>query len=233
MLENPNLLGSLPFFAGVDDAALVALSTFAKTRNVKAGQVLAREGDTLQNLMFVISGRLVLLELAEDGRIIGRGLFGPGQAVGMITLIDGKPGFHLVQAVEDVELLTMPMPTARQFVMDRPLLQDRLLQMLASVLRQHHKEKAMLSLPNAFHRVFSQINLLATEGDAGSPTPLPKQQEIASTVNTSRETVSRALQMLIKSGVLSKQGHQIVIKRVDALQRLAAEGPDALKTIDK
>ena len=47
-------------------------------------------------------------------------------------------------------------------------------------------------------------------------------------VNTSRETVSRALQILIKNGVLTKNGHQLHIQQSETLKKLAHDGLDAL-----
>ena len=108
---------------------------------------------------------------------------------------------------------------------------ERLLKLLAASIRHSSTEKSMLSLPNAFHRVFVQIQQLSEGTAAGQPlSHLPKQQELASIVNTSRETVSRALQLLVKSGVLAKVGHQVVIKEEGLLKRLASDGPDALPT---
>ena len=43
-------------------------------------------------------------------------------------------------------------------------------------------------------------------------------------VNTSRETVSRALQMLVKNGILIKHGHRFVVQHTDQLKQLAASG---------
>lgn len=57
---------------------------------------------------------------------------------------------------------------------------------------------------------------------------MPRQQDIAAMVNTSREKVSRALQLLIKNDVLTKSGHQLHIQQSDALKKLAADGLDAL-----
>jgi DNA-binding GntR family transcriptional regulator len=62
---------------------------------------------------------------------------------------------------------------------------------------------------------------------------LPNQKEIASMVNTSRETVSRALQVLIKSGALAKSGHQIVVNKQDLMDKLAVDGLDALDVVKK
>jgi len=106
------------------------------------------------------------------------------------------------------------------------ILANRFLQLSADSIRRLEQARVMLSLPNAFHRVFMQINLLSA-GSNSALTSLPKQQDIAHSVNTSRETVSRALQILIKSGVLRKVGHQIVIKQADALKKLAADGPQS------
>ena len=87
----------------------------------------------------------------------------------------------------------------------------------------------MLSLPNAFHRVFVQLHLLTNSAsEQRASNIIPRQQDIASMVNASRETVSRALQALIKHGVLTKSGHQIQITSSALLNQLAQEGPQAL-----
>ena len=89
----------------------------------------------------------------------------------------------------------------------------------------------MLSLPNAFHRIFVQLNLLTkTASEQRSGNIIPRQQDLANMVNTSRETVSRALQALIKHGVLTKSGHQIQIIQSELLHQLAQDGPEALST---
>jgi DNA-binding FadR family transcriptional regulator len=88
----------------------------------------------------------------------------------------------------------------------------------------------MLSLPNAFHRVFVQINLLAnSDAKEQSTKIIPRQQDLANMVNTSRETVSRALQTLIKQGILSKNGHQISVEQSELLNQLAQNGPQLLE----
>jgi CRP-like cAMP-binding protein len=99
--------------------------------------------------------------------------------------------------------------------------------MSADSIRRLEQGRALLSLPNAFHRVFVQINLLSSDAETGL-TNLPKQRDIASAVNTSRETVSRALKLLIKNGVLNKAGNNIVIKQADTLKRLAIDGLEAI-----
>ena len=54
---------------------------------------------------------------------------------------------------------------------------------------------------------------------------LPTHQEIAIMVNTSRETVTRALSSLVAAGVVEKDMRRLLIRKPDALKRLAEEGP--------
>jgi DNA-binding GntR family transcriptional regulator len=47
---------------------------------------------------------------------------------------------------------------------------------------------------------------------------LPTQQDISIMINTSRETVSRALQVLIQSGVVEKDLRRLIIRKPEALR---------------
>lgn len=235
---DPSFISSLPFFEGFSEEDVLALTSVAQTKLVKTGEMVAQAGETLNFLVFVSAGCLQVHEISEDGRIIGIGSVKPGEGIGWLQLIDALPLTSSVHAVEATTLTLIPMPVAQKLALTRPLFIERLLKLLAKSIRQAQSEKAMLSLPNAFHRVIVQLKNLSNDhtaalADEQSLQHLPKQHELASIVNTSRETVSRALQLLIKNGVLSKDGHNIVIERGDLLNKLVSEGPDALKTLQK
>ena len=90
----------------------------------------------------------------------------------------------------------------------------------------------MLTLPSAFQRICFQISSLSSQADSDwreDVSALPKQHDLASAANTTRETVSRTLQLLIKAGIISKVGHKVVVKRRDLLKRLAYDGPESLQ----
>ena len=231
MTQRTFSLAEIPLLNGLPDADLQELAAVSQARTLQAGQHLIKAGEIPAFLIFVLDGRLQAHELSPDGRVIGLHVLNKWDAIGWLSLIDGQPTSSTINALEPTHLLLIPMAVAQRLVLTRPLVIERLLKLLAAQIRHATAEKAMLSLPNAFHRVFVQVNQLSAETPAGQPLDhLPKQHELASIVNTSRETVSRALQMLVKSGVLTKVGHQIVIKESDALQKLASDGPDALPT---
>jgi CRP-like cAMP-binding protein len=151
--------------------------------------------------------------------------------VGLLALADEQPITYSVRTLSHCNLLVVPMANARHLSLSHPLIRKRVFAMLAALVHRANEERAMLGLPNAFHRIFAQLQLL-TKTPSTDPTikVIPRQQDIANMVNTSRETVSRALQTLIKLGILSKTGHQIHIQQSHLLERLAEQGPNALES---
>lgn len=222
-----SFIKSLPFFADLPEDSLQQLAENVRSVDFKAGHLLLKAGEMPGYLMIVLSGTVQISELAEDGRVIGISFAGPSDLLAWLSIIDSKPVSQTLVAASNCKLLICPIALVQNLVANSSLLANRFLQLSADSIRRLSQARAMLSLPNAFHRVFVQISLLSAGANSGV-TNLPKQQDIANSVNTSRETVSRALQMLIKSGVLHKVGHQIVIKQADTLKKLAIDGPEAM-----
>jgi len=230
-----DLIKQFPFFQGLRDFDLQMIAQNAQLGSAKQGQEILARGAMVSFLTFVVAGRIQSSEVTEDGRIIGITILVPGDIIGCLTLADNQPVTNSLRTLEDVQMLLIPMTLAKSLLNTQPLIAQRVMQLLAQSVRHSMKERAMLSLPNAFHRIFVQLNLLVNNAAAQRQVHhVPRQQDIAAMVNTSRETVSRALQLLIKNGVLTKHGHQLHIEQSEALKKLAADGLDALpgKKID-
>ena len=229
MVMAPNLFNSIPFFNGLSDETLAELLQTSRTADFSAGQTLLRNGDKPNNLIIVLAGIIQLNELADDGRVISISYAGSNDLLAWLSIIDNKPTSQTIVTASASKVLICPIDLVQKLVANNALVANRFLSLAANSIRRIEQARALLSLPNAFHRVFVQISLLSADAKSGA-TSLPKQQDIANAVNTSRETVSRALQMLIKKGVLHKVGHQIVIRHPDKLQMLAMDGPEAMIT---
>jgi CRP/FNR family cyclic AMP-dependent transcriptional regulator len=57
-------------------------------------------------------------------------------------------------------------------------------------------------------------------GDQPMIENLPTHQDIANMINTSRETVTRALLTLLQQGIVQKDGNRLLILAPDRLQKL-------------
>ena len=224
------LIQQFPFFDDLPQAEILSLALASQLGTAKANQEILAYGSIVQYLSFIITGQLQLTEFASDGRIVSLTILGPGDTIGYLALADEKPTTYSVRTLAETNLLVLPMAHARRLALTQPKVTQRVFRLLAQVAQRAHQEREMLSLPNAFHRVFVQLNLLTKANEQERATKIiPRQQDLANMVNTSRETVSRALQALIKHGILTKTGHQIVVQHSHLLDQLAQKGPDALE----
>lgn len=223
-------LTSIPLFSGLPAEALEEAISEGQTRHIPANTELLRAHTQPSHLVVVLKGQLQLLDVTADGRIIRVSFVNPGDLVGLLSVIDDQPIVSNVSSYAATDLLLIPMPIARRMVFSNVGMTERVLKLLARHIRKGTEERRLLSLPNAFQRVFAQIASLSQQSDQAPNTnavaSLPKQHDIAVMVNTSRETVSRALQLLVKRGILVKDGHKILIRKPDDLKQLANEGLD-------
>lgn len=222
-------LAGIPLFSDLDESMLEELLKDCSFRQVPAHTGLLSANNRPSHLMVVLEGQLQLSDVAEDGRVIRLSFANPGDLVGLLSVIDDQPIISNVSVAKNATLLLIPLPRARQLVFSNPVMGERIMKLLARHIRRATDERRLLSLPNAYQRVFAQIFTLANQGDAATnqTAALPKQHDIAVMVNTSRETVSRALQLLVKKGILVKDGHKILIQRPEKLKQLADDGLNA------
>jgi CRP-like cAMP-binding protein len=223
----PLILSNFALFSTLPHNLLEQVALKCQVVDFKSGQELLKAGKKSNFLVVIISGTILLNEHAEDGRVIGVSFAKPNDVLAWLSIIDDKPIDQTIVTATPCQALICPVCVVQELIRNSTAFAIQFLELSAVYIRRLEQSRAMLSLPNAFHRVFVQINMLSAAASEGK-TSLPKQQDIANSVNTSRETVSRALQMLIKSGILHKIGHQIVIKQADHLKQLAIDGPDAM-----
>lgn len=215
------------FFDGLPEDALAEIAANSRTVEYAEGHIVVRAGDAPKHLMVVVRGTCQLNDVAEDGRIIGISFAKSNDLLAWLSVIDNKPAAQVIVCTTNCTMLFLPASLIQKLLANHALLAQRFLRMSADSIRRLEQARALLSLPNAFHRVFVQISLLSAQTESGV-TNLPKQRDIASAVNTSRETVSRALKLLIKNGVLYKVGHHVVIAQADTLKKLAIDGLEAI-----
>ena len=96
---------------------------------------------------------------------------------------------------------------------------------LAGTVRSMSHHRVLLGIPNAFQRVFSLLIQMSQSMPGGLVVvqDIPRQQQIAIMLNTSRETVSRAITELVQAGVVEKDMRRLIVRKPDVLQRLASK----------
>lgn len=218
-------VAKIPLFEGVDSATLTTVASLMTSRVYQNHEIVIRKGDSADHLAFLLNGKLQVVDVTEDGREIGIHFIMPGAYFGELSVIDGKPRSASVVAVNMSDVAFLPGPQARALIFNRPLIAQRFLTHFAHIVRASSRQRTLLSIPNASQRVFAQLQQFVRDTKDGQVIEgLPKQHEIAIMVNTSRETVSRALHILIKTNVLQKKGTVFIVKHPEQLKIAAASG---------
>ena len=213
-------LNKLPLLAGVDEEALRKIAAVLLVRTAQKGQVILHKGGAGEHLVFLLSGRLQVMDITEDGREIGLSFLVAGDYFGELSVIDGLPRSATVVACETSLYALLPRAHALELMHNNPFVADRMFKKMALSIRRASNFRTILGIPNAFQRVYALLDHLAKISPGGLVVieSLPTQQAISIMINTSRETVSRAIQVLIQSGVLEKDLRRLIVRQPEALR---------------
>lgn len=227
----PNLTGQKPqmnlrrfsIFSPLTDEQLLAIEPLVRLRRLGRGDVACRKDDAADGLYLLESGQLQVFEIAEDGRQIGLNLIHPGTFFGELSVIDDLPRSAHIVAIETSVVGVLPQAAARELFYRMPEVAEGVMKHLAGMVRTMSRHRVLLGIPNAFQRVFAllvQMSRVLPSGLVVVP-DVPRQQQMASMLNTSRETVSRAIAELVQAGVVEKDLRRIIVRKPDVLQALA------------
>jgi CRP/FNR family transcriptional regulator len=208
------------------DAAIERLAGMASVDTVPRGSVLATEGETATRFGVVVAGRVRVFHLGADGRTILLESMDRGDAfLAVAALSGGRYPAHADAATpstiawftrEDVfGLLTTEPAVAEAIIAD---LADRVVNLTRVV------QTLALDVPGRLARYLFQRSLAAGEATTdGLLVSLGMSKtDLAASLGTVPETLSRALGKLRDDGVIEVRGADVVVLDVGALARLGS-----------
>ena len=225
------LLRALPIFSEIDDVALQRLSARCVSRSVGTGHVLFAAGDKCRGLYVVESGRVRIYRASADGKEQVLHIEGPGRAVAELPLFDG--GSYPASAItaEPSRLVFLPRDDFEAAYREHPDVAHAIIRALGKRLRQLVQVTETL----AFRDVAARLALLlagyaerqGTPTDDGIELVLGRtQEELSLEIGAARESVTRAMRELKRSGLIeSLERDRIRIPDVAALRSRARERP--------
>ena len=205
-----------------EKAAVVGIST---VHNYEPNEFLVREGDPSRSVLVIRSGHVRVLTTDADGRPLLLALRTAGDILGEVaTLVDG-PRTATLQALDAVEVLTMRGQHFATLCQTEPKFAWVLLGILANRLRDGSFQ-GVVSGGSSKRRVALLLLELAVRYGRPSGTDVEltapgTQDELASTLGISRETLARILRELRNSGVITTGRVHYTIHRMGELKRLA------------
>jgi CRP-like cAMP-binding protein len=225
------LLAQFPLLHPLPREALDALSGQMSLRSfARRAMVISKETPT-QELGFLVEGRLQGVDFTVDGRSVGLYFVDPGDYFGELSVVDGKPGSEFVVAAARSTVAFLPAPAARELISMNPELARAVMARLAERVRSVMAQRMLLSLANPFQRLCVQLLQLSSSPAEGPALvdPVPTHQELAIMINASRETVTRAFQLMFLNQILVREGNTLTLTRMEYLRDIAEGRVDAPK----
>jgi CRP-like cAMP-binding protein len=215
-------LRKIPLLSELTDEEVLWLRNEIRFRQYARRDVVLHKGGTGDGLLFLLAGRMQVVDVTEDGRAIGLRMLEPGDFFGEIALINNSTRSASVVAITDVLIAFLPAQTALHLFAHSPSVARKMLAHLAEKIQRDSELRALLSINNTAKRIYGYIAMMleAKGGDEAVLDNLPTHQDIANMINTSRESVTRALLTLVQLGIVKKEAHRLIIVDPEALLKL-------------
>jgi CRP/FNR family transcriptional regulator len=221
--ERVALLRRVPVFSDLSDADLTAVASVSVARQLEAGAVVFFEGDSSDTCYVVRSGVARAIREHPDGRSITLAHFTAGDIFGELAMFDAEPRSATVDTIEPTEVIAIPGRDVQRLIRDYPEIAVKLITALAHRLRATNERLARQSFQTVQSRVaavLAQMVQDAREGNAGESDVVVTltQADLAKLAGSSRESASRFLATLERSGVITQGRGRVTVHNPDALE---------------
>ncbi len=183
-----------------------------------------------QRFYLLISGRVEIMRInPQTGRSLTLQILGAGEGVDLVTLLNTQPHAITPVALEDCELISVPIQVARNWIDQHPEFNRNFLPYLGEQMRKMEDLATDLALYDTMTRLarlilrhvvphhpqsrqsHHRLNLIHDLHD----------EALARMVGSVRQVVNRHLQHWRKQGILHKQNFHTEVTELEALQHYA------------
>jgi CRP-like cAMP-binding protein len=220
--ERVALLGHVPVFAGLTEYDLAAVAEVSVSRRYAAGEVVFREGDEGDTCYVVRSGLARAVRQHSDGRSITLSHFSAGDIFGELAMFGGEPRSATVDVIEDTDVIAVPGREVQRLMREHPEISVKLIAALAERLRATNERLArqFQTVQSRVAAVLGQIVGAARDGNPneGDVVITLTQADLAKLAGSSRESASRFLAALERSGVITQGRGRVTVHDPQALE---------------
>jgi CRP/FNR family cyclic AMP-dependent transcriptional regulator len=218
-------LKQVPLFADLADEEIRELMTVARRRTFRAGELIFHREDPGQVLYLIKEGKVKICLISPDGQEMTLTVLGKGEYFGEFALLDGLPRSTDAIASERVECYTLQRTDFHNAIMKNPKIAIQAMEVLSKRLRNTNQMVEDLIFLDVYGRVAKKLVELADAHgakaeDGGIRIEMRlTQQELASMVGASRESVNKVMGYFTDKNFISTDKHRITLHRIADLKR--------------
>jgi CRP-like cAMP-binding protein len=204
-------------------AALVNLFHTGNKLSYTKGEFVIRPGETPPGVLYIESGLVKAYDITKYGEENLLIIRKEGEVLALTWAITGQDRHIIYQALAPTVVWQISRDTLVDYIHANPDAALPLVDLITDMYRLHSERILNLEYRSVRERLISF--LLNTAERFGKPVPtgllidVPlKHQDIASSINATRETTSRAITQLEQKGLVTNQQTRITLHDVEKLQ---------------
>jgi len=192
------LLASVELFAEMQDEEIDDLTALAQIKQLTKDTTIFHAGDPADAVFVVASGRIKVVITSTDGKEFILTVLGPGQVFGEMALLESAPRSASVVTLSSVEVLVINRADFQRLLDSNPRISQRLMAILSRRLRRANAKMESLAYMDVAGLLARYLLDLARDhgqrlGNGWVVVRRPTHSDIAHSIGTSRETVSRLI----------------------------------------
>jgi len=225
--ESLRCLQASPLFGQLDEASLADILQRCRRETWKHRRLLPLE-ETWERFHILLSGRVRLgRSNPQSGRMITLFLHGPGDGFCLFSLLDGQPHDVMLETLDDVALLSMPMSEARQWIDEHPEFNRALLPYIGQQMAALANLAADLALHDTEARLARLILRHIDEAPSAHVEPHLindlSHESLAEMIGSVRIVVNRQLQHWKHEGIVDAHRGYLMVEKLNVLTQRAEQ----------
>jgi CRP/FNR family cyclic AMP-dependent transcriptional regulator len=227
------LFSKVPLFEGLPPAERLSLAHAVTLKTYRRGETIVRQGQPGESFFVIVHGRVAVTILSPDGREVVLNTLGEGDHFGEMALLDDSPRSASVVAQEKSDLAILSRGVFFDLLKSNFQLTRALLASFSRRLRRANSTiegLASLDVKSRLARYFRELAMTRGRRSGGGWAVVvrPSQREIADTIGSSRETVSRTMSQMAAEQLIVPKGKAVYVKldTADTTATVPPPGPE-------
>ncbi|MBD3332594.1 cyclic nucleotide-binding domain-containing protein [candidate division GN15 bacterium] len=221
-MENLDLLRQCYLLRGLADEELTAVAGIASVRTINEGEVLFLQGDPAVGFYAVLSGTVRVFKSSPQGREYTLHRIPAGQIFAEAAIFDGEAYPANAVAVQKSTVAFFPADRFRTLIAGSPQLSLKMIGSLSGFVRDFNQQIEDLSLKEVPSRLASYLRRRAEQTRDHRVLLESSKTELAQSLGTVLETLSRSFRKLQDMGVIAVKERSIEILDPDRLDDIAS-----------
>ncbi len=215
------LLAKTSLCRGLDRTELSALQQIASFRQLAKGETLFLEGDPAHGFFILLTGRMRIYKSSPEGKEYTLHSISPGEMFAEVAIFRGNSFPANCVAAENSCVAFLPKDAFSSLLAHSPQTSLKMIGALAAFIREYNQKVEDLSLKEVPARLASYLIQNSARKGSASFLLETSKTELATSLGTISETLSRNFRKLAEAGLIDIQGELVTILDLNSLQAVA------------